>query len=56
MLFFSAGTSYVAADCLKKRLSRKVLSLNGEGDREASFKEINVNSQFVRIYLRTICY
>ena len=47
MPFLSAGKSYVAEDSLEKWWSRKLLSLNGEGDREASFKEINVNSQSV---------
>ncbi len=47
MPFLSAGKRYVAADSLEKRWSGKVLGLNGGADREASFKEINVNSQSV---------
>jgi len=49
MTFLSAGSTYVAADSLKMRWRRKILSLNAGGDREASFEESNVNYQFLQV-------
>jgi hypothetical protein len=56
MPFLSAGKSYVAADSLEKWWSRKLLSLNGEGDREVLLTEIKVNSRSVCIYIKIIFY
>jgi len=39
--------NYVAADSLEKRWSRKVLSLNGVGERERIFGDFRVNYQSV---------
>ena len=48
MPFLSAGSSYVAVDSLEKSWSRKVLGLNGGGDREGSFRKFDINYQSVQ--------
>jgi hypothetical protein len=51
MPFLSAGTSYVVADSLKKRWSRRVLGLNGGADREGLLKGFHVDYQSVHTIL-----